>query len=348
MSSLINLDGQSGIKALLGPTNTGKTWRAIERMLWYRTGMIGLPLRLLAREVYDRVRIRVGAENTALITGEERIIPPNARYFICTVESMPLSRPVAFVAIDEVQLAGHPERGHIFTDRILNARGVKETWLLGSHTMTTMVERLTPTAEIKTHARLSTLQHTGPRSLNSLPPRSAVVAFSATQVYEIAEKIRRRKGGAAVVMGALSPRARNAQVALYQSREVQYLVATDAIGMGLNLDIDHLMLASTWKYDGREHRPLYAAEIGQIAGRAGRYRRDGTFGTLQDNDPLPSDIISAVEKQQFQSQQRIQYRNSTLDFQSPEALLASLNAPPPYRFLQSVRDAIDLQALEVH
>lgn len=349
-SDAIDLDGRSHIKALLGPTNTGKTHRAIQRMLHYKSGMIGLPLRLLAREVYDRVRARAGDDKVALVTGEERIVPPGARYFCCTVESMPLSTATAFLAVDEIQLATHRERGHTFTDRLLHARGVKETWFLGSDTMIPIVEQLVPTAEIVTYPRLSSLRYTGVSRLTALQPRSAVVAFSASHVYELAEQIRARRGGTAVVLGALSPRARNAQVAMYQAGEVRYLVSTDAIGMGLNLDINHITLGATHKFDGHGYRPLSAAEIGQIAGRAGRFKRDGTFGITtacaEKTGGLDATTVEAVESQRFAPVRRVHYRNSDLDFSSPDELLASLLAPPPRRILVPVRDVTDQRTLD--
>lgn len=318
-------------------------------MLHYKSGMIGLPLRLLAREVYDRVCARVGEEKVALVTGEERIVPRTARYFCCTVESMPLSMPTAFVAIDEIQLATHPERGHTFTDRLLNARGVKETWFLGSDTMIPMVERLVPTAQIVTYPRLSALRYTGVTRLTSLQPRSAVVVFSAAQVYAQAEQLRARRGGTAVILGALSPRARNAQVALYQSGEVRYLVSTDAIGMGLNLDIHHLALGAVSKFDGRSHRPLAAAEIGQIAGRAGRFKRDGSFGITaacaERSGGIEPALIESVESQRFAPVRRIFYRNTDLDFTNPEELYASLLVPPRRKFMIPVRDTTDMRTL---
>lgn len=350
LSELIDLDGRSHITALLGPTNTGKTHRAIERMLTHRSGIIGLPLRLLAREVYERLKERVGAEHVALVTGEERIVPAQARYFACTVESMPLSRPVAFVAVDEIQLAAHRQRGHVFTDRLLNARGVKETWFLGSDTMIPVIEQLVPTAEIRTFQRLSTLRYSGASRLTALPPRSAVVAFSAAHVYELAERLRAARGGAAVVLGALSPRTRNAQVEMYQSGEVRYIVATDAIGMGLNLDIHHLALGAISKFDGRHHRPLQPDEIGQIAGRAGRSRRDGTFGLTArcaaESDGLDDGVIEAIQQQRFAPVRRIFYRNVDLDFSSPRALQDALDARPPRRIMMPVRDAIDRTTLD--
>src|SRR5437870_1495321 len=263
------------LKAVLGPTNTGKTHLAVERMLGHASGMIGLPLRLLAREVYDRIAKARGPRSVALITGEEKILPPRPQYFVCTVEAMPLNREVEFLAVDEIQLCADPERGHVFTHRLLNARGTSETMLLGSDTVAPLIRRLAPRAEFQTRERFSTLTYSGPKKLTRLPRRSAVVAFSAEQVYAIAELIRRQRGGAAVIMGALSPRTRNAQVALYQSGEVDFLVATDAIGMGLNMDVDHVAFAGLGKFDGRRTRFLQPSEIGQIAGRAGRYRKDG-------------------------------------------------------------------------
>ena len=269
----------SRVVAVLGPTNTGKTHLAVERMLGHASGMIGLPLRLLAREIYDRVVAARGDRSVALITGEEKIVPPRAHYFVCTVEAMPLAREVEFLAIDEIQLCADPERGHVFTQRLLGARGRYETMFLGSGTMAPLVRRLLPGVEIVTRERFSQLSYEGHKKITRLPRRTAVVAFSAAEVYAIAELIRRFSGGgAAVVMGNLSPRTRNAQVALYQSGEVDFLVATDAIGMGLNMDLGHVAFAGLTKFDGKRSRPLYPHEVGQIAGRAGRFRRDGTFG----------------------------------------------------------------------
>src|SRR3954466_7350254 len=281
------------VTAVLGPTNTGKTHFAIERMLAHRSGMIGLPLRLLAREVYDKVVRLKGAADVALITGEERIVPKHPRFYVCPVEAMPVDLPVAFLAIDEIQLCADPERGHIFTDRLLHARGLVETMFLGAETIRPLLHRLVPDAQIETRPRLSQLTYAGPVKLMRLPPRSAVVAFSAADVYAIAELIRRRRGGCAVVMGRLSPRTRNAQVALYQDREVDFLVATDAIGMGLNMDVDHVAFAALQKFDGHHPRRLTASEVGQIAGRAGRGMRDGTFGTTTQCPPIPDDVVNA-------------------------------------------------------
>ena len=331
----------TAVTALLGPTNTGKTWAAIQRMLAHRTGMIGLPLRLLAREVYEQVVRARGADAVALVTGEERIVPPGARYWVATVEAMPVERPVAFLAVDEIQLCTHPTRGHVFTDRLLHARGAVETMLLGADTMAPLVHQLLPTAAIERRPRLSTLRHVGPHKLTALPPRTAVVAFGTTRVYELAERLRRRHGGTAVVLGALSPRTRNRQVELYQSGEVPYLVATDAIGMGLNLDLTHVALSSLTKFDGRTVRELHADEVAQIAGRAGRYHRDGTFGALQALGPLPPELVVAIEAHRFPPVQRIQWRNSDLDFHGPQALLDSLEAPSPRRCLVRTTDALD-------
>ncbi|MGE5786176.1 MAG: helicase-related protein, partial [Myxococcales bacterium] len=334
-----------GITAVLGPTNTGKTHRAIERMLEHQTGMIGLPLRLLAREVYDRVTARIGERHVALITGEEKRIPAHPRYFICTVEAMPMDREVDFLAVDEVQLGTHRERGHVFTDRLLHARGVSETWFLGSDTVRYLVERLVPTARISRHPRLSQLRGRLPASLGSLPKRTAVVAFSASRVYELAERIRVKHGGAALVLGALSPRTRNAQVALYQSGEVDYLVATDAIGMGLNLDVSHVAFADVNKFDGRESRALELAELAQIAGRAGRYLDDGTFGVLAPRQTFPKAVVRALERHEFPAETQLFWRNSTLDYDGIESLIESLRQSPGRRELRPIEPAEDHQAL---
>lgn len=336
-----------GITAALGPTNTGKTHRAIERMLEHRSGMIGLPLRLLAREVYDRVTARIGEARVALVTGEEKRVPPRPDYWVCTVESMPVEREVDFVAVDEIQLAANHQRGHVFTDRLLHARGVRETWFMGADTIRPVVEQLVPTAQIHRHPRLSQLRGAGSLSLGALPPRTAIVAFSANEVYEIAERLRQRRGGAAVVLGALSPRTRNAQVALYQAGEVDYLVATDAIGMGLNMDVDTIAFASLRKYDGHERRELEPAELAQIAGRAGRAEQDGKFCTLAPLQPLPGRLVDAIELHRFDPLTRAVWRTtpSELDFQSVDALLASLRQKPPRKLLELVRKAEDYDAL---
>ena len=318
----------AGVTAVLGPTNTGKTHLAIERMLAHSSGVIGLPLRLLAREVYNKVADRAGKDAVALITGEEKIKPPNPRYWVSTVEAMPRDLDVAFLAVDEVQLGADFERGHVFTDRMLNARAREETLVLGAATVRPMVEKLLPGAHVISRPRLSTLTYAGEKKLTRLPRRSAIVAFSAEEVYAIAELIRRQRGGAAVVLGALSPRTRNAQVALYQSGDVDYLVATDAIGMGLNLDVDHVAFASDRKFDGYQFRKLNPAELAQIAGRAGRATRDGTFGTTGRCDPFEPELVQALESHIFEPIRMLQWRNADLDFASIGALQASLAAAP--------------------
>ncbi len=338
-------EGPSSITALLGPTNTGKTHQAITRLLEHRTGMIGLPLRLLAREVYDRVSAQVGEAAVALITGEEKRVPTRPRYWVCTVESMPIGHAVDFMAIDEIQLAAHRERGHVFTDRLLHARGERETMFLGSDTMTEIVRALVPTASIERHPRFSRLRSLPPCELAQLPPRSAVVAFSAAQVYELAEKLRRRKGGAAVVLGALSPRTRNAQVAMYQAGEVEYMVATDAIGMGLNMDVDQVAFGSLTKFDGKVLRPLEPAELAQIAGRAGRYMKDGSFGVLAGVPPMPHLVVAQIEGHRFPAIERLVWRNSDLDFTSVEALQASLKQRPSGPHLRLVERSDDADTL---
>ncbi len=334
------------VTAVLGPTNTGKTHLAIERMLAHSDGMIGLPLRLLAREVYDKVVKAKGVRAAALITGEEKIAPETARYFVCTVEAMPLERRTQFLAVDEIQLAADPDRGHVFTDRILRARGSGETMLLGSDVMRPVLRRLAPEAEIVRRERFSTLSYAGARKITRLPKRTAIVAFSAEEVYAIAELIRRQRGGAAVVMGALSPRTRNAQVALYQSGEVDFLVATDAIGMGLNMDVDHVAFAAQAKFDGRRRRALRPDEIAQIAGRAGRFRTDGQFGETGDCPPLDEETVERVENHRFEPVQAVEWRSAALDFTSPAALLASLERPPDSPGLMRVRGALDEAVLK--
>ncbi len=331
--------------AVLGPTNTGKTHLAIERMLGYRNGMIGFPLRLLAREVYDRVVRLKGERQVALVTGEEKIVPPTARYFLCTTESMPLDRPVEFLAIDEIQLAADPERGHIFTDRLLHARGQSETMFLGSDTARPAIRRLVPDAEYLSRPRLSQLSYAGHKKITRLPRRSAAVAFSATDVYAAAELIRRQRGGTAVVLGALSPRTRNAQVAMFEAGEVDYLVATDAIGMGLNLNLAHVAFVRLKKFDGHHHRDLTAAEIGQIAGRAGRHQSNGTFGTTGNLDGMSAELVEAVEEHRFDPLRVLFWRNSSLDFRSADALVKSLEEPPPSALLVRTRHADDHRAL---
>ena len=338
------------IGAILGPTNTGKTHLALEKMLQHKTGMMGFPLRLLARENYDRLSQKLGHGVVALITGEERIIPPHPSYWICTVEAMPLDREVDFLAVDEIQLAADYERGHSFTDRILNARGKVETLFVGAETIRPLLEQMIPGIDIITRPRFSNLSYAGHRKITKLPKRSAILAFSADDVYRMAEIVRQRQGGAAVVMGALSPRTRNAQVAMYQAGEVDYIVATDAIGMGLNMNIDHVAFAKLNKYDGRVNRPLRADELAQIAGRAGRHTSDGTFGVTEDVDDLADDLSYAVENHIFAPHTQLMWRNSDLNFANPAALLHSLEKKPPFPFLrrpQGLEDAAALAALLV-
>jgi ATP-dependent RNA helicase SUPV3L1/SUV3 len=341
MSDFSRRGDSSRLLAVLGPTNTGKTHLAVERMLGFSSGMIGLPLRLLAREIYDRVVKARGARSVALITGEEKIVPPMPRYFVCTVEAMPLDRKTEFLAVDEIQLCADRERGHVFTHRLLEARGRAETMLMGASSVAPLIRRLCPNAEIQSRDRYSLLTYAGPKKLTRLPRRSAAVAFSADAVYAIAELIRRQRGGAAVVMGSLSPRTRNAQVELFQSGEVDFLVATDAIGMGLNMDVDHVAFASLRKFDGRRARWLHRQEIGQIAGRAGRFRRDGTFGVTGDAPDLDPDVVAAVEAHVFPKLTAAEWRNARLDFQSLQALMRSLAAPPPTPGLRLAEESQD-------
>ena len=336
-----------GVTAVLGPTNTGKTTLAIERMLAHPSGLIGLPLRLLAREVYAKLVARAGEGAVALVTGEEKIKPPGARYWVATVEAMPLDIDVSFLAIDEIQIAGDLERGHVFTDRILNRRGRDETMLLGAATMRGLIEKLIPGANIVTRPRFSNLMFAGEKKLTRLPRRSAIVAFSADEVYAIAELIRRQRGGAAVVLGALSPRTRNAQVEIYQSGDVDYLIATDAIGMGLNLDVDHVAFAADRKFDGYQFRRLNPVEFAQIAGRAGRSNRDGTFGTTGRCPPLEDDLVQALESHSFDGVKMLQWRNTHLDFTSVETLLASLDVVPTEPGLTRSPIAVDQRVLEL-
>ncbi|HET7575478.1 MAG TPA: DEAD/DEAH box helicase [Sphingomicrobium sp.] len=347
----------ASVRAILGPTNTGKTHLAIERMCGHSSGVIGFPLRLLAREVYDRVCTTKGESQVALLTGEERIVPPQARYFLCTAESMPVGqegedkRDFAFAAIDEAQLAIDPERGHVFTDRMLRVRGREETLILGSDTLKPIVRELLPEAEIVRRPRFSTLRYAGNVKLSRLPPRSAVVAFSAEQVYALAEMLRRFKGGAAVVMGALSPTTRNAQVAMFQRGEVDYLVATDAIGMGLNMDVAHVAFAALEKFDGRRDRRLTFAEMAQIAGRAGRHQKDGSFGTLGlgtgESVSFSDAEIAAIEEHRFRPLDFVYWRNPELDFTDVKALIASLEVRSDDPILRSAPEAIDLAVLKL-
>ena len=312
---------QAPIKAVLGPTNTGKTHLAVERLCAHSSGVMGFPLRLLAREIYDRVVAIKGPKEVALITGEERIEPPGARWYLCTAESMPVERQFAFAALDEAQIGADPERGHIFTDRMLHVRGREETMILGSEALRPMVKALLPDAEIISRPRFSTLSYAGPKKLSRLPPRSAIVAFSVEQVYAVAELLRRLRGGAAVVMGALSPRTRNAQVAMFQSGEVDYLVATDAIGMGLNLDVQHIAFAGLSKFDGHRTRRLTVSEMAQIAGRAGRHQRDGTFGTVAgEAGEMTAEELLAIEGHNFPALDWMYWREAAPRFSQPVAI----------------------------
>src|ERR1700761_4801296 len=336
----------AGVTAVLGPTNTGKTHLAIERMLAHSSGLIGLPLRLLAREVYNKIADRVGSEAVALITGEEKIKLPKPRFWVSTVEAMPRDLDVSFLAVDEIQIAADLERGHVFTDRILNRRGRDETLLLGAATMRPIIERLLPGASIVTRPRLSQLEFAGDRKITRQPRRTAIVAFSADEVYAIAELIKRQHGGAAVVLGSLSPRTRNAQVAMFQNGDVDYLVATDAVGMGLNLDVDHVAFASDRKYDGYQFRRLNPSEFAQIAGRAGRATRDGTFGTTGRCAPFEPELVNALQNHAFESVKVLQWRNSKLDFSSLGALQVSLALSPSHEALTRAPIAEDLRVLD--
>lgn len=344
---LIHSASDAKLAAVLGPTNTGKTHYAIERMCGYATGMMGLPLRLLAREIYDRVVALKGKDAVALITGEEKIIPRLPSYFICTVEAMPLERQVDFLAVDEIQLCGDLERGHIFTDRLLHARGRFETLFLGAATFAPLFHRLFPAAEIMRRERLSSLTYSGPKKLTRLPKRTAIVAFSTEKVYAIAELIRRQRGGAAVVMGSLSPKTRNAQVELFQKGEVDFLVATDAIGMGLNMDIAHVAFSGLSKFDGKNTRHLTAQEIGQIAGRAGRHMSDGTFGVTGECHDLDEDLVHAVQNHEFAPLDAAQWRNHKLDFSTLDTLLKSLTQPSTVIGLHLAKEALDERALRM-
>ena len=333
------------IIALLGPTNTGKTHVAIEKMLEYDTGIFGLPLRLLAREVYDKCVDKVGVEKVALITGEEKIIPSTARYFICTVESMPKDKEVDFIAIDEIQMCADRERGHIFTQRMLEARGIKLTMFLGSQVMAKIIEELIDSVEFEKKERYSKLSYSGIKKISRLDRKVAIIAFSIEEVYAIAELVRRQKGGAAVIMGSLSPKTRNSQVGLYQSGDVDYLIATDAIGMGLNMDINEIYFSNLKKFDGKKNRRLNLIEMSQIAGRAGRYKNDGGFGTTGDCETLNSDEIEKIEKHQLPDTKMIYWRNSKLDFESPEKLIASLEQKSNLKNLIRTSDSLDESVL---
>lgn len=335
------LENNNQILAILGPTNTGKTFLAIERMLEYGNGVIGFPLRLLAREVYDKIVLKIGYERVALVTGEEKIIPPKAYYYLCTVESMPQDINFEFAAIDEIQMCADPERGHIFTDRLMNYRGDKLTMFLGSDTIKKLLTELVPETEFIYRERLSKLTYSGYKKISRIKPRSAIIAFSVDDVYALAEFVRRQKGGAAVVMGSLSPKTRNSQVEIYQSGDVDFLIATDAIGMGINMDIDNVYFSGLKKYDGKKIRDLRDSEIGQISGRAGRYMNDGSFGTTGDCERLTDEQIDKVENHRFDNVLNIFWRNSNLDFTSSQNLIQSLSVRPPQDNLQRNKDLID-------
>ncbi len=333
------------IIALLGPTNTGKTHVAIEKMLEFDSGIFGLPLRLLAREVYDKCVNKVGAEKVALITGEEKIIPSTASYFICTVESMPKNKEVDFIAIDEIQMCSDRERGHIFTERMLESRGTKMTMFLGSQVMENIIDELVDGVEFEKKERFSKLSYSGIKKISRLDRKVAIIAFSIEEVYAIAELVRRQKGGAAVIMGSLSPKTRNSQVGLYQSGDVDYLIATDAIGMGLNMDINEIYFSNLKKFDGKKTRRLNLIEMSQIAGRAGRYKNDGGFGTTGDCETLNSDEIEKIEKHQLPDTKSIYWRNSNLNFSTPEKLIASLELRPDKKNLLRTNDSLDESVL---
>ena len=333
------------IIALLGPTNTGKTHVAIEKMLEFKTGIFGLPLRLLAREVYDKCILKVGIEKVALITGEEKIIPSTADYFICTVESMPKGKEVDFIAIDEIQMCADRERGHIFTERLLESRGKKLTMFLGSQVMENIISELVHNVEFEKKDRFSKLSYSGIKKISRLERKVAIIAFSIEEVYAIAELVRRQKGGAAVIMGSLSPKTRNSQVGLYQSGDVDYLIATDAIGMGLNMDINEIYFSNLKKFDGKKTRRLNLIEMSQIAGRAGRYKNDGGFGTTGDCEALNSDEIEKIERHQLPETKTIFWRNSNLNFTNPEKLIASLELKPNQKNLLRTNDSLDESVL---
>ena len=335
------LEMKQEILAILGPTNTGKTFLAIERMLEHENGVIGFPLRLLAREVYDKVVEKIGASHVALVTGEEKIIPPKADYYLCTVESMPQDINFEFAAIDEIQMCADPERGHIFTDRLLNYRGDKLTMFLGSDTIKKLITYLVPETEFIYRERLSKLTYSGFKKISRIKPRSAIIAFSVDDVYALAEFVRRQKGGAAVVMGSLSPKTRNSQVEIYQSGDVDFLIATDAIGMGINMDIDNVYFSGLKKYDGKQIRNLRDSEIGQISGRAGRYMNDGSFGTTGECEKLTDEQIEKIENHKFDNIQNIFWRNTNLDFTSSLNLINSLNEKPENENLVRKKDLID-------
>ena len=334
------------ITAVLGPTNTGKTFLAIETMLSFESGMIGFPLRLLAREVYDKIIQKTDPKKVALITGEEKIIPSNAKYFLCTVESMPIDKNLEFVAVDEIQMCSDNERGHIFTDRLLNLRGEKLTMFMGSNTIKKLISKLDEDVEFINKERLSKLTYVGHKKISRIERKSAIIAFSAEEVYAIAELIRRQKGGAAIVMGSLSPKTRNAQVNLYQSGDVDYLVATDAIGMGINMDLDNVYFSNLKKYDGKKLRRLNLAEIGQISGRAGRYLNDGVFGITGDCGEINAEEINLIENHKFEEIRTLFWRNSNLNFSSTSSLLKSLEERPNKDWLRRIQECEDEKVLK--
>ena len=334
------------ITAVLGPTNTGKTHLAIETMLSFDSGMIGFPLRLLAREVYDKIIKKVNLDKVALITGEEKIIPSNAKYFLCTVESMPIDKQLDFVGIDEIQMCADHERGHIFTDRLLNLRGTKLTMLMGSNTIKNIISNLKDDIEFINRNRLSKLVYEGHKKISRIQRKTAIIAFSAEEVYAIAELIRRQKGGAAIVMGSLSPKTRNSQVELYQSGDVDFLVATDAIGMGINMDLDYVYFSNLKKFDGRKLRKLNLSEIGQIAGRAGRYLNNGGFGITGQCKEINSEDVELLENHKFEEIQSLYWRNSDLNFNNPTSLLRSLDEKPDQRWLRKIYEREDEKALK--
>ena len=334
------------ITAVLGPTNTGKTHLAIETMLSFDSGMIGFPLRLLAREVYDKVVKKIGLEKVALITGEEKIIPSNAKYFLCTVESMPIDKYLDFVGVDEIQMCSDHERGHIFTDRLLNMRGNKLTMLMGSSIIKNIISKLDDDIEFINRNRLSKLSYAGHKKISRINRKTAIIAFSTEEVYAIAELIRRQKGGAAIVMGSLSPKTRNAQVELYQSGDVDFLVATDAIGMGINMDLDHIYFSNLKKFDGKKLRKLNLSEIGQIAGRAGRYLNDGSFGITGECKEINAEEVDLLENHKFEEIQFLFWRNSNLNFNNPHALIKSLDEKPNKGWLRKIHECEDEKALK--
>ena len=324
------------ITAVLGPTNTGKTHLAIETMLSFDSGMIGFPLRLLAREVYDKVIEKTGPDKVALVTGEEKIIPSNAKYFLCTVESMPIDKYLDFVGVDEIQMCSDHERGHIFTDRLLNLRGNKLTMFMGSNTIKNIISKLGDDIEFINRNRLSKLSYAGHKKISRIQRKTAIIAFSTEEVYAIAELIRRQKGGAAIVMGSLSPKTRNAQVQLYQSGDVDFLVATDAIGMGINMDLDHVYFSNLRKFDGKKLRKLNLSEIGQIAGRAGRYLNDGNFGITGECKGVSPEDINLLENHKFEEIQYLFWRNSNLNFNNSSVLIKSLDERPNKNWLRKI------------